>query len=182
MNCNCLKHGTGRLAEFLQSLDLFDSSTFPGGRCIRECLEQICMAPRSLVVHGNYLNDDDVSWLRGHPECSVVYCPRTHSYFGHDRYPLETPLIRRCSHHPRHRQPSFQPGSRFMEGSSARRDESSGTPDRSSHRHATSNAAACAGDSQIIPLRSIREFRAFRDDWKLRRSAGVADVLRFSDV
>ncbi len=84
-----LEHGTGRLAEFLQSLDLFDSSTFPGGRCIRECLEQICMAPRSLVVHGNYLNDDDVSWLRGHPECSVVYCPRTHSYFGHDRYPLE---------------------------------------------------------------------------------------------
>ncbi len=84
-----LEHGTGRLAEFLQSLDLFDSSTFPGGRCIRECLEQICMAPRSLVVHGNYLNDDDVSWLRGHPECSVVYCPRTHLYFGHDRYPLE---------------------------------------------------------------------------------------------
>jgi cytosine/adenosine deaminase-related metal-dependent hydrolase len=84
-----LEHGTGRLAEFLKSLDLFDSSTFPGGRCVRECLEQLCLAPRSLVVHGNYLNDDDVSWLRGHPQCTVVYCPRTHSYFGHDRYPLE---------------------------------------------------------------------------------------------
>lgn len=84
-----LEHGTGRLAEFLKSLDLFDSSTFPGGRCVRECLEQLCLAPRSLVVHGNYLNDDDIDWLQKHPECSIVYCPRTHSYFGHDRYPLE---------------------------------------------------------------------------------------------
>ena len=84
-----LEHGTGRLAEFLKSLDLFDSSTFPGGRCIRECLEQLSLAPRSLVVHGNYLNDDDMAWIQKHPECSVVYCPRTHSYFGHDRYPLE---------------------------------------------------------------------------------------------
>jgi cytosine/adenosine deaminase-related metal-dependent hydrolase len=27
---------------------------------------------------------------------AVVYCPRTHAYFGHSRYPLETMLSRGC--------------------------------------------------------------------------------------
>ncbi|MFN9719862.1 MAG: amidohydrolase family protein, partial [Planctomycetota bacterium] len=84
-----LEFGSGRMADFLQSLELFDSSTFPGGRSIRECLEQLAYAPRSLVVHGNYLNNEDIAWLQRHPQCTIVYCPRTHAYFGHERYPLE---------------------------------------------------------------------------------------------
>lgn len=84
-----LERGTGRLSEFLQSLDLFDLSTFPGSRSVLECLEQIQSAPRALVVHGNYLRDSDVAWLKERPHLSVVYCPRTHAYFGHERYPLE---------------------------------------------------------------------------------------------
>ena len=44
---------------------------------------------RALVIHGNYLDDDEIGFLAAHAEnMSVVYCPRTHAYFQHDPYPL----------------------------------------------------------------------------------------------
>jgi cytosine/adenosine deaminase-related metal-dependent hydrolase len=40
-------------------------------------------------VHGNYLQPQDVTFLAKHRESmSVVYCARTHAYFGHAPYPL----------------------------------------------------------------------------------------------
>ena len=54
-----------------------------------EYLRKIESAPRALVVHGNYLDDEEIAFLAARAETmSVVYCPRTHAYFGHDRYPL----------------------------------------------------------------------------------------------
>ena len=42
-----------------------------------------------LVVHGNYLSDEDIQFLAAHRDhMSVVYCPRTHAYFGHAPHPL----------------------------------------------------------------------------------------------
>ena len=40
-----------------------------------------------LIVHGNYLDDDDARRLvdSGH---TLVYCPRSHRFFGHPSYPL----------------------------------------------------------------------------------------------
>ena len=44
---------------------------------------------RALVIHGNYLDDDEIGFLAAHAEkMSIVYCPRTHAYFQHDPYPL----------------------------------------------------------------------------------------------
>jgi cytosine/adenosine deaminase-related metal-dependent hydrolase len=41
------------------------------------------------VIHGNYLAADEIAYLAAQRErLSVVYCPRTHDYFGHDAYPL----------------------------------------------------------------------------------------------
>jgi len=41
------------------------------------------------VVHGNYLNSQEIEFLAARPKkMSVVYCPRTHAYFGHSRYRL----------------------------------------------------------------------------------------------
>ncbi len=52
-------------------------------------------APRALVVHGNYLATDEQQFLAERAETmSVVYCPRTHDYFGHASYPLAEMLAR----------------------------------------------------------------------------------------
>jgi cytosine/adenosine deaminase-related metal-dependent hydrolase len=43
-----------------------------------------------LVVHGNYLADDELQFLATHPHMTLVYCPRTHAYFGHAPHPWRT--------------------------------------------------------------------------------------------
>lgn len=37
---------------------------------------------RSLLAHVNYCSDEELAWLAA-GSASVVYCPRTHAYFGH---------------------------------------------------------------------------------------------------
>lgn len=45
---------------------------------------------RALVVHGNDLNDAEIARIaNGSERMSVVYCPRTHRFFGHAEHPLE---------------------------------------------------------------------------------------------
>ncbi|MDB5388137.1 MAG: Aminodeoxyfutalosine deaminase [Planctomycetaceae bacterium] len=39
------------------------------------------------MIHGNYLSDDELGWLRNVRSVSVVYCPRTHAFFGHAAHP-----------------------------------------------------------------------------------------------
>jgi cytosine/adenosine deaminase-related metal-dependent hydrolase len=41
------------------------------------------------VVHGNYLDDEEIEFLARQQRMAVVYCPRTHAWFDHARYPLE---------------------------------------------------------------------------------------------
>lgn len=84
-----LEQGCGPLADFLKSLDLFDSRQFPGNREITEYLELLSEGPRALVVHGNWLNAAEIQYIASRPSLSVVYCPRTHSWFGHPEYPLQ---------------------------------------------------------------------------------------------
>ncbi len=46
-------------------------------------------APRSLVIHGNYLSAEEIAFLgKQRATMSVVFCPRTHKFFGHSEYPL----------------------------------------------------------------------------------------------
>jgi cytosine/adenosine deaminase-related metal-dependent hydrolase len=52
-------------------------------------LEQLARASLAIVIHGNYLSEPHWDYLaRKRSQMSVVYCPRTHRYFGHSRYPL----------------------------------------------------------------------------------------------
>ncbi len=46
-----------------------------------------------LLAHGNYVDDADLDLLAV-GNASMVYCPRTHRYFGHDPHPLENLLAR----------------------------------------------------------------------------------------
>ena len=54
----------------------------------------LAAAHRALVIHGNYLDDEEIalSGRKTRREMAVVYCPRTHAWFGHRRYPLEKML------------------------------------------------------------------------------------------
>lgn len=83
-----LLHGNGPFAELLKRLQVWDEQVFPGGRDPQEILEQLQQAPRSLVIHGNYLSSQHISWLARHPQITVVYCPRTHNLFQHPPHPF----------------------------------------------------------------------------------------------
>lgn len=80
---------SGRLVEVLNSLGAWHPEAIPQGLKPRDYLQWLATARRALVIHGNYLSDDEIGLLAGARErMSVVYCPRTHAYFGHEPYPL----------------------------------------------------------------------------------------------
>ena len=56
---------------------------------ILDYLELLAGASRALVVHGNYLTDEELDFIAARAATmAVVYCPRTHAFFGHQPYPL----------------------------------------------------------------------------------------------
>lgn len=88
-----LRHGTGPLAGFLRELETWDSGVTAAGSRPLDYLRRLAAAHRALVIHGNYLDDDEIAFLagnRGH--MAVVYCPRTHEHFHHGDYPLSQML------------------------------------------------------------------------------------------
>ena len=85
-----LQQGTGPLRTLLEEVGAWDSTTIrPGARPI-EYLRLLVSAHRTLVIHGNYLDDEEIGFLGANAaRMTVVYCPRTHDWFRHDPYPLE---------------------------------------------------------------------------------------------
>lgn len=78
-----LQRGTGLFRDMLDRLGLWNANHFPIDRRPLDYLQSLASLPRSLAVHGNYLDDDDIQFLSEHPQIAVVYCPRTHEFFGH---------------------------------------------------------------------------------------------------
>jgi aminodeoxyfutalosine deaminase len=88
-----LERGDGPFRDFLAERHLFDPASFPGGKRPLDYLKLLARAPRALVVHGNYLGDEEIAFLANNASrMAVIYCPRTHAFFRHDRYPLEKML------------------------------------------------------------------------------------------
>ena len=83
-----LHDGKGRFVDFLKGLNLWNSATFPGGRSIRDFLEQLVHARRALAIHGNYFSQDDIQFVARHANVATVFCPRTHAFFGHPPHPI----------------------------------------------------------------------------------------------
>lgn len=44
--------------------------------------------PRSCLIHCNYLRDADIAAIRA-AQCTIIHCPQSHRYFGHDPFPLD---------------------------------------------------------------------------------------------
>jgi cytosine/adenosine deaminase-related metal-dependent hydrolase len=79
----------GRLVEVLTSLGSWHPAVVPAGGRPLDYLQPLAKAHRALVIHGNYLSADEIEFIaQRRDRMSVVYCPRTHAYFGHEPYPL----------------------------------------------------------------------------------------------
>ncbi len=79
-----LSDGTGPFREFLERLGLWDGSFSPPGCSPVEYARQLgLLACGSMLAHVNYATDSDLDILaRG--KSTVVYCPRSHRFFGHE--------------------------------------------------------------------------------------------------
>ncbi|MCP4175842.1 MAG: amidohydrolase family protein [Fuerstiella sp.] len=84
-----LQNQTGRFVNFLQSLNIWDPQTLSPGTAPLRYLEKLAQLDRALAVHGNYFGRDEIEFLSRHPHVAVVYCPRTHTYFGHKSHPWQ---------------------------------------------------------------------------------------------
>jgi cytosine/adenosine deaminase-related metal-dependent hydrolase len=80
---------SGAFLPLLSELSAWDPSAFPRGIRPLEYLKILATAARALVIHGNYLSEGEIDFLAAcRDRLTLVYCPRTHAYFGHSRYPL----------------------------------------------------------------------------------------------
>lgn len=82
-----LSEGSGPLVELFRDGGFWRPDAIPRGTRPLDYLRQIASLPRALVIHGNYLDDDECAFLEGRPNLSVVYCPRTHAHFRHAPHP-----------------------------------------------------------------------------------------------
>ncbi|MBM4093770.1 MAG: amidohydrolase family protein, partial [Planctomycetes bacterium] len=83
-----LATGGGPLRELLSQLGSWVPTAVRAGTSSGDYLELLGTGHRSLVVHGNYLGPGDWEFLASRAATmAVVYCPRTHAYFRHARYP-----------------------------------------------------------------------------------------------
>ena len=83
-----LAHGSGAFRAALESIGAWRDGLFPRTGGVAALLRQLAAAPRCLLIHGNYLSDAEIDYLATQPQMTVVYCPRTHAFFGHPLHPV----------------------------------------------------------------------------------------------
>jgi cytosine/adenosine deaminase-related metal-dependent hydrolase len=82
--------GDGPLAESLRELGVWREGCFPWSkRGYIDLLEILADAPEAIIVHGNDLRKDEIDWIAGKPNMTVVYCPRTHAFFDYQPHPVD---------------------------------------------------------------------------------------------
>jgi len=88
-----LSIGGGPFAEALQSMGVWRDGLFPwGDHPLEMLIGRLAKAPRALMIHGNHLNDQEIEQVSQHKSLTVVYCPRTHSFFRHEKHPVDRML------------------------------------------------------------------------------------------
>jgi len=84
-----LRSGTGPLRAMLDERQAWEPGALQPGSRPLDYLKALAAAPHSLVIHGNYLDQEEIAFVgRNASRMAVVYCPRTHAWFGHAEYPL----------------------------------------------------------------------------------------------
>jgi len=83
-----IKKGTGEFYDFLNSIAVIPKEwKHPGMSPIKYVVSLGMTGDSSILIHCNYLDDEDIDKIyKTHSH--VVYCPRSHDYFGHKRHPI----------------------------------------------------------------------------------------------
>lgn len=84
-----LRHGRGEFVTFLERMGVWEPSAIAKGTRVLDYLRELVPLSRALVVHGNFLDAEERDFLGGKENFTVVYCPRTHAYFGHPVHPWQ---------------------------------------------------------------------------------------------
>lgn len=88
-----LNEGRGPFQEILEERGMWDPWVIGRGSAPLDYLRMLTRAPKSLVVHGNYLDHSELAMIaRQAGAMSLCYCPRTHAHFKHQPYPLAEAL------------------------------------------------------------------------------------------
>ncbi|QDT34803.1 amidohydrolase family protein [Thalassoglobus polymorphus] len=82
-----LETGGGKLAAMLQQLGVARPELFKESRRPLDYLHRLDCGVPVLVVHGNYLGQREIEFLKTRPNMSVVYCPRTHAAMQSAEHP-----------------------------------------------------------------------------------------------
>lgn len=89
---------SGPFRELLEAFAAWEPSALRPGLRPFDYLQALAQGPLALVIHGNYLTTQELAFLADRRKrMTVVYCPRTHAYFGHAPYPLAEMLRRGVS-------------------------------------------------------------------------------------
>jgi len=84
-----LKSQSGPFRELLNELGTWVPGDMATNLTVLHYLQMLASGRRVAVVHGNYLTDEEIAFLALHADqMGVVYCPRTHTFFGHRQHPL----------------------------------------------------------------------------------------------
>jgi cytosine/adenosine deaminase-related metal-dependent hydrolase len=82
-----LRSATGPIADLFRATGFWRDGVVPRNSRPLDFLRLLAPLRRALVIHGNYLNDEELDFLADHLSMTVVYCPRTHARFGHRPHP-----------------------------------------------------------------------------------------------
>ncbi len=82
-----LERKQGPFVELLAERGLWDPQILSDGARMYDYLAPLSELTSALAIHGNYFGEPEIEFLKQSPQISVVYCPRTHHYFGHRRHP-----------------------------------------------------------------------------------------------
>lgn len=82
-----LERKQGPFVKLLTELGLWDPNILREDVRMFDYLAPLAELTSALAVHGNYFGEIEIEFLRQAPQISVVYCPRTHHYFGHTPHP-----------------------------------------------------------------------------------------------
>jgi aminodeoxyfutalosine deaminase len=83
-----LESGSGEFRDFLQKFGALPPEWTPPGRKPVAFLESLGLLRQpSLLIHCNYLDLESIAMIRD-SNCSVVFCPRSSTFFGHGDHPV----------------------------------------------------------------------------------------------
>ena len=82
-----LRSATGEFRQLLEQFGAWEEGVLALGTRPLDYLKPLEQVTRGLIIHGNYLSDEECAWLSHKPHLTVIYCPRTHAYFGHRLHP-----------------------------------------------------------------------------------------------